>query len=315
MAEKQPLKATFFAFRKRERGGVLTGATIVFILLYFGMFGAFAALNWQGVLDYVTWTASTMNAPSPDTPPAEMFLPPASVMALGPMYMVLMFVTYLLMAAYEAACLKWMIHGETGGFFGLSLGADTWRVWLSYWLWLVLFMAFYIGCLIIIGVLAVVVGMNAQGDPGAVLPLVIVAPLLLLAGLTYFGVRFAPAAATSIARRRFSFFTAWTVTKGRFWSLLGSYLLIFLIYMVMLFVGWAAIAAVIGIGAFNAASDPAEIESQILQNLSSPQTLVPVLAIYAGTLVVAFIFIVALYGINARAVLAALEEGKITPAA
>src|SRR6185312_11722146 len=47
--------------------------------------------------------------------------------------------------------------------------------------------------------------------------------------LIFLGVRFGPAAATSIARQRFSFFDAWTVTRGRFWELLGSFAVLWLI--------------------------------------------------------------------------------------
>src|SRR5262245_16089078 len=170
MADKQALNATFFAFRKRERGGVLMTATIAYVVLAFGMFALFAALNWHAVADYATWAASMgENAAKVDpNDPSAVFaamMPPASVMGLGPSYFLLLLGTYILLAAYEAACLRWMIHGEVKGLFGLSLGADTWRVWFSYWLWLILLVLFYFVCLITIG--GTVASVIIAGQSGA----------------------------------------------------------------------------------------------------------------------------------------------------
>ncbi len=44
-----PLKATFFAFRKRERSGVLLGATIAFVIGLAVLLGAFVALFWSSL--------------------------------------------------------------------------------------------------------------------------------------------------------------------------------------------------------------------------------------------------------------------------
>ena len=119
MADKQALNATMFTFRKRDRGGVLTSATIAYIVLFILMFAAFAALNWRGVQDYMMWVASIAQNPGGAyDPSSSAHLPPASVMALFPAYFLFLFVYYVLLAAYEAACLKWMIHGEVSGPFG-----------------------------------------------------------------------------------------------------------------------------------------------------------------------------------------------------
>src|SRR5262245_28568389 len=105
MADKQSLNETFFAFKKREKGGVLIGATIVFLVAYFALYGAFVALNWQGVVDYFSWAMSMSAAKAGGAPPSpEMMMPPASVMSLAPMYFLLMLFGYFLLAAYESAC-------------------------------------------------------------------------------------------------------------------------------------------------------------------------------------------------------------------
>jgi hypothetical protein len=320
MAEKQALNATMFTFRKRERSGVLTSSTIAFIVLFALMFGAFAALNWQGVQDYMTWIVSIAENPNAAYDPSSpAHMPPASVMALFPAYLLFLFVYYVLLAAYEAACLKWMIHGEVSGPFGLSLGADTWRVYAGYWIWFLLLIGAYFG-FGIVGVIFVgsMFAIGSTADPSvagslvAVLPVMILLALLLIA---FFAVRFAPAAATSIARRRFSFFQAWTVTKGRFWELLGSYVLLWLMYVVAVIVLTVAIGLALGFSALSATASNPDSSQAIETALASPATLIPIAVIYLLIIIVAFIWILAMFGVNARAAALALEEGKIAPAA
>lgn len=319
MAEKQALNATMFTFRKRERGGVLTGATIAYIVLFILMFAAFAALNWQGVQDYAAWTASfAQNAGAAYDPSAPVNTPPASVIALFPAYFLLMFVYYLLFAAYEAACLKWMIHGEVSGPFGISLGADTWRVWAGYWLWFLLFVGAYIGFFIVALIfMGSMFAIGPTADASIAGSLVLIVPFIVLLALVlivYFAVRFAPAAATSIARRRFSFFQAWTVTKGRFWELLGSYVLLFIMYFVAVIIACVGIVFAITMSTGSTLQSGASSEEAMAAVFSSPSTIAPVAALYLLMLVAAFVWILMMFGVNARAAALALEEGKISPA-
>lgn len=319
MAEKQALNATFFAFRKRERGGVLTGATLAFGLLSLLTFGVFAFFNWRAVGDYLLWISSisAQSGANPGDPAAvQAMMPPASVMGLGPAYFLLSLFFYVLLASYEAACLRWLARGETGGFFGLSLGADTWRVYLGYWLWLFLLMGFYFGGVIAGVLVGVAVGLlAAQLGGDAATPLMLLAPLVVivcvLGPMIYFGVRFAPAAATSIALKRFAFFDAWKVTKGRFWGLIGAFLIVFLIYCVAIFVWYAVMIGIIGFNVFRQMQAGTEGQQQFFALLSSPAVWIPIAVLYAVMLVVAGVFYVALFGINARAVIAAAEDGKI----
>lgn len=320
MADKQALNATMFAFRKRERGGVLTSATIAYVVLFILMFATFAALNWRGVQDYMMWVASIAQNPGEAyDPSSSAHMPPASVMALFPAYFVFLFVYYLLFAAYEAACLKWMIHGEVSGPFGLSLGADTWRVYAGYWIWFLLLLGAYFG----FGIVAVIFmgsifAFGAAADPSAANSLLVIVPIVIILALSmmlFFAVRFAPAAATSIARRRFAFFQAWTVTKGRFWELLGSYALLFVMYFVAVMILSVGIVFAIAMSTAAMTSAGGSPEEAMAAAFASPSALIPVAAIYLLIILAAFIWLLAMFGVNARAAALALEEGKITPAA
>jgi len=322
MAEKQALNATFFAFKKRERGGVLLRASLTYAVIMLVACGLFVALNWQAVADYMSWitTMSQTGAQVDPNNPFAGMMPPQSVMSLGASYFLFLVVVYLLLAAYEAACLRWMIRGETRGLFGLALDGDTWRVYFTYWIWFFLLMAMYVvvGVTIVGTIAGAAVGAQGSADAlGALGPVVFLLALGVIVMLVYFGVRFAPAAATSVAKRRFAFFDAWTVTKGRFWALLGAFVLLWLMYFVgvMILSGIASFAMVGSMMSQMQTGAPASAPEEVLAVFASPAVWVPLVITYGLMIVGAFVFYVALFGVNARAALAAIEEGKITPAA
>src|SRR6185503_18243215 len=57
-----PLNATFFAFRKREKGGVLTRASLGFLALAIVFLGAFIAVNYQSIGPIFGWYGQLISA-------------------------------------------------------------------------------------------------------------------------------------------------------------------------------------------------------------------------------------------------------------
>lgn len=317
MAETQALNATFFAFKKRERQGVLAGATLAFVVLFIVLVGGFLALNFQLIGMFVSWWTSAMNAAATGGAPPDMSNLPAGLGVFFLTAFLAMIAGYILTAAYEAACLRWMIRGETSGFFGLTLGADTWRVYLTYWIWFALSIAYSM----ISGLIANIflfAGMAAgAGDDIAVMgpafALYALVRLLLLVPLVYFAVRFAPAAATSVGLKRFAFFDSWTVTKGRFWALFGAFFVLYLIFFIVevVLLGGAFVAVFAGAAMSLPSLADAQQAEAFLAALLTPQTLVIAGAAYAVLTLFSLWLYVAFYGVNARAVIAAAEDGKI----
>lgn len=308
----QPLNATFFALRKREKSGVLTSATIAYLVFAFIVLAAFVGVNYQTFGAVLTWygqiLSSAASGAQPNIDPST--IPPGLAtffLSLIPF----MFVIYVLFAAYEAACLRWLVRGETGGLMGLSLGADTWRVYLGYWVWFGLYMAFSLVFTILTGA-AAGVGVMAGGnmDPSVAMaaPMLIVTVLRLVL-MIFFAVRLAPAAATSVGKQKFAFFDAWTVTKGKFWTLFGAFFLVFLLFFIAEIVLVGVLFAVIGLDLFQAgaSSDPA----QLIAALFTPQNMIIVGGAYIVLLLLGVLVYLLLFGINARAVIAAAEDGKI----
>jgi len=312
----EPLNATFFAFKKRERGGVLIGASIAFVVLAVALYAALAGLVWL-VLGQSPIEMSQMATQAQVDPAAvQSMMTPGNVALLVLLYLVFVFVLCVLFAAYEAACLRWMIRGETKGLFGLALDDDTWRIYGIYWVWFLLIMLGSIAFLIVMAILGGVIASTAGADS----PVMFVLPLLFFIVPIYFSTRLAPAAATAVAERRFAFFDAWTTSSDRFWALFGAFFLLWLVYILLtcaLSLGWLSWA--VGprlMEIFAASSDPAAMSIAInqatMEAMTAPGGMLIYLGVSAVTWIIAIIFYVALFGVNARAAQAALEEGKIS---
>lgn len=326
MADKQSLRATFFAFQKRERGGVLTAASIAFLVgalvIYAAFIGGLFAVTG---LNPFEMQAVAMQAETDPGALQQQFGSPSVIAGVALLYLGFIFALCLWFAAYEAACLRWMIRGEQKGPFGFSLDADTWRVYGTYWAWLIFCVLGFIALMIILGVLGGVLGvlLGQSGAPSGAMAGLAVLPFLGVLIPIYFATRFAPAAAVSVAESRFKFFDAWPATKGRFWALFGAFFLLWIIYIVVAIgLTFAWLAYTLGPRAseiFAQSADPTAmslaINQAMIDAIATPVGLGTYIGVQLLTLVIAMVFYVALFGINARAARAALEEGKITQAA
>lgn len=325
MAEK--LDATFFAFRKREKSGVLTSSSIAYAVSFILLYAAFIGVAWMtvGGGEFMTWYNEAMAAQARGevyaaTPPNA-----SGVLLLIPLGLVWMFLLFVLLAAYESACVRWMLRGDTSAPLQLHFGADMWRVYGTYWAWLLYVVLAWVG----LAVTMMVGGIVAAniGEAGAWIVVGII-PVYLLAWL-YATVRLSPASATSIGVGEFAPLKAWTVSRDRFWALFGSYLLLFVIYIVLI-----CVVSGIALGSYysqvfggldwtmaqaNPEAFMREYEQASLratqQMFSNPASI----ALYVGSQVlvfaVALVFYVLWFGVQARAVQAALEEGKVEKAA
>ena len=127
------------------------------------------------------------------------------MLSIAPAILLLMLVYGVLFASYEAACQRWMVRGERGGFFGLTLGADTWRVWFGYWIWFFLMIGFSMLTVVVTTMVGggAVFAMTGQsdGNVGLAILFVILVCFALLGLWIWVAVRLAPGAATSARPR------------------------------------------------------------------------------------------------------------------
>ncbi|HEX8900292.1 hypothetical protein [Vitreimonas sp.] len=315
MSDRQALNATFFAFRKREKSGVLLQAALGFVILAIVLIAAFIGAIY-GVTGGAAFSQAAMAGQTDPDAIAQM-MSPAALGGVMLIYLVFLFAFFVLTAAFEAACLRWLIRGESGGgFLGLQLGADTWRVYGVYWVWLI---AFVIGTIVFALLLALLTG--ALGAVlGADSPFMLIPLLIAFIVPIYISVRLAPAAATSVAERKFAFFDAWKVSRERFWALFGAFLLLWLIYTVAvsIVIGMWMGATMVNVmtDAMNrGAGDPAQaaeaINAAVLNAMSTPTGLISYVVMQIASMALAVTFYIAMYGVNARAAAVALEEAKI----
>jgi len=316
----EPLRATFFTLKKRERA-VLLPATLTMLVLVGLIIAAFVALNWtflSQAFEMIREAEGQLGEEEGATFAFGFLGFMASVfLCLIPIYLVL--------AAYEAACLRWMIRGEAPGVFGITFNNDTWRVYGVYWCWLIA--QFAVSMVIGILMLPITFMMMAEvaavsSDPGSAAWWSLQArmqglSLLQYIPLAYLGIRLGPAAATSVARNRFSFFDAWVVTRGRFWALFGSFALLWVLVTVAIVVlvggAYAYLFADLVIAAIQSpTSDHTEAVRAAFDRVLTPQGFAIVAGAYLVYFLVIAIYMLMAYGVNARAALAALEEGKIS---
>lgn len=237
-------------FAKRERRGVLLAATLAYILVAFGaVLLSLAVFGGQLIAIAGVFTQAEEN-------PLAVIEALTGVLA----WLALVgFVFWLAFAAWEAAALRWLIRGEVGGLLGLKLDGDTLNVWLCQ-------LTFIPVALIIYAIGGVVFGIgwiarNAMGGGLGGGLAVFVATLLALAVVITLFLKFIPASALSVARRRYAFFESWNATTGRALDLFGGLLLIIAVYVAFALLLW--IVQSVGLfaagGSAALAGDPASL--------------------------------------------------------
>jgi hypothetical protein len=278
-----PLKATFFAFKRRDRGGVLTSITAVHAVLALALFVAFVAANFG-------YIAAVAAGEDPEEVGSELEATLFVVsFVLGAM------AYYVVTASYEAACLKWMIRGETSGFRGFSLGLDTWRVYGGQWIWFAVFVVLTIVASVLLAMFGAQPRLGLQAYPALTAFAgwaVVVAPLAL---------RLAPGNAASVARRRFAYFDGMRVTQGRSLALFGSFFIVWLIWALLFAAIWLGswFFTYLALGGDETELESADVNLGVLSCFS--------LGLFIANMALAFLSA----GINARAVIAAAENGKL----
>lgn len=311
VAEISPLDTALFAFRKREHRFVLTRLAIAYVVLSLIIGAVALAANWPALSGLADWYLDTLRAVSNGEEPA---MPPsASIATLLPLSLAFGVLAWILLASFEAACLRWLVRNERGGgVFGLKFDADTWRVFAIYWIWIGLALTWFVAIVVLYFGLRTLSGLHPVAQ-FVVMLVAALAPLGLFALLLWGAVRLSPAAALTVARKQFSFYQAWVATRGRFWPLLGAFVIVcvayFLVSTVMsqiiripMTVAMAPIMRDILSGA-----GAASIFEQVKATLLTPAYI----ALFAGyavaARVLAMVFYVAWFGVNARAVLAITE--------
>lgn len=243
-----PTEAAFTGFRVLQREP-LTGVIWAGMLLVMGVvFGALSVLlAGPAMVELMQLSAET----EPD--PAAT----AAVMArMAPFYLIIFPLSLLFYAVAIAAVTRAVLRpDEPRGFGRLKLGGDELRQLGVILLFSLVVFGAYIA-LAIVAVIVVVAGGLALGvsatagaagpAAGGVVLLTMVLGLGALAAMTFLVVRLSLACPLSFDTGKVDLFGSWRLTKGRFWPLLGAYLLCFLLVFLLTLTAFI-VTAVLGV--------------------------------------------------------------------
>lgn len=232
-----------FRLARREPKAMLIWAVLLL---------AFSVISTLVMIGAFPGLLGRMETTSPGGDPQEAF---ALMGQMGQMYAIigplyLLFYAVLYCAAYRA-----VLRPEDKGFGFVKLGGDELRMLGLMLYQFVVWMGLCIGLSIVFVILAVVVALllggsiasmeNGAAGMGAGIILAMVALYLVFFGaVIYLGVRLSLAAPKTFAEKKISLFSAWSLTKGNFWSLLGCYLLAAVIGIVVSLLG--AVISMVG---------------------------------------------------------------------
>lgn len=179
----------------------------------------------------------------------------------------------VLQSMLGAAVYRTVLRPDEGGRFQLKLGADEVRLVLVN---LILSVLFGVGAGVVFGVVGGVAGALAVvgGFLGGFVAFLLV--VAALCAIILAAVRLSLAGPITFDERKIALFQSWSLTKGRFWPLLGAYLLALALAIVVGLLGlviFTGLAAVLGggLGAAGAAINPTAPDLGSL--MTSPLTL------------------------------------------
>lgn len=211
-------RAAFHMFHHASRTGwsglVALGA--IYMALFILLYALVAALIVPGLIEMIEILPTIEDE---EVPPEEAWRLMRTFSMMSGAYMLFMLGYFLIYHVMDAALLRW--------YFGrgakVRFGADELRVIVVALLWFVAAIAICIPVFL----LFIVAG---AAQSGALVLLAVLAVLAALIGWIVLSVRLAPAAAMTMDRGEICFPSAWGLTRGVFWPMLGAFVIVIAVY-------------------------------------------------------------------------------------
>jgi hypothetical protein len=173
---------------------------------------------------------------------------------LAPVFLLIVPLAILFSAVMTGAIYRAVLRPGDGGPSYVRFGGD--ELQLAGTMLLLGLLLVGLTFVLALGLTLVGAALGAAGGGGGAGAIALLLPLLLLVLLVFFGVRLSFALPATFAEGRIRVFDTWRLTKGRFWPLLGMYvlaaILALVIYLLAMMI-YLAVAALVG-GGFSAAA-------------------------------------------------------------
>jgi hypothetical protein len=236
--KKLDIEFAFEGFRiiSRRPMAVLAWGVVLLIVNVAG-FGSFIPLMVPAIEQL-----AAAGSPDPTLMPAilaRMILP----------YFILLAVMIIGGAVVSCAIFRTALDGTKGRFGNLRLGGDEVRMIVVHLLFAFVFFGIYLACLLAGGVIGggLGVALNAVNEDLVAIG-VFIGIAVMVALMIWILLRLSLFAVQSFAEKTINLFGSWKLTKGNSWTLLGGYLLAFVLAIVVetvaMFVVWIVMAVV-----------------------------------------------------------------------
>ena len=192
---------------------------------------------------------------------------------IAPTYVVLLAATLVLYAVLYAAMNRAVLRPNEDAFGYLRLSSDELRQLGLFALLVAIGFVVYIALVLVVAVLftAAALATGGANSPGSALAVVVLIPAIL-AVFIFFFVRFSLASPLTFATHRIDLFGSWALTRGRFWPLLGTYVIAFALNLVVLLLTFAIAVAALTVagGGVGALADLGRLDLSSLDAVLRP---------------------------------------------
>ena len=204
-----------FSLMMRHRGAVIAWSLWMLLVIVVGVAAVIGLIALAAAGDL----QALVNADSLETlGPGTAF----RVFAIAiPAVLLLIAASWAMSAIIMASVTRMILDSEAPAQPYLRIGGDEWRAFL---------VSFAYGLLYIVGMMVAMIGAALLWRAGWWAGLAFGAAATLL--LIWTSVRLSLAVPLSIAMKRFDLFGSWSLTKGRFWPILGAFILAWLFLVV-----------------------------------------------------------------------------------